>query len=143
MHDLVRLYARRLSIEHADADGREAARARMLAFYLGYAAASEDHLRALPGTTVPGTFTSRDDTLAWLDTELPGLIAAVTMAENTGNDQAVMMLPLFLAEYLHWRRRLDDWLTVTTASLNAARRLGDRPLSGDQARSGLERRPCH
>jgi hypothetical protein len=30
-----------------------------------------------------------------------------------------------LAEYLSWRGRFDDWITVATASLAAARRLGN------------------
>ena len=35
-------------------------------------------------------------------------------------------LPLALSEYLCWRRRFDDWLTVLTISRDTARRLGDR-----------------
>ena len=53
MHDLLRLYAQRLSDEHAEADGREQARDRLLGYYLDMADAADDHLRALPGTAVP------------------------------------------------------------------------------------------
>ena len=56
MHDLLRLYAQRLSEEHADADGREQARDRLLGYYLDMAGAADGHLRALPG---------RDSSLAW------------------------------------------------------------------------------
>ncbi len=49
MHDLLRLYAQRLSEEHADADGREQARDRLLGYYLDMAGAADGHLRALPG----------------------------------------------------------------------------------------------
>ena len=45
---------------------------------------------------------------------------------DTGRDQVALRLPLLLAEYLSWRRRFDDWIAVTTISLDAARRLGDR-----------------
>ena len=126
MHDLLRLYARQLSDAHADADGREQARDRLLRYYLDTAGAADDHLRALPGTPVPADFTGRDSALAWLDAERPSLVAAVTMAASTGRDQIAMRLPLSLGEYLAWRRRFDDWLSTTMISRDAARRLGDR-----------------
>jgi tetratricopeptide (TPR) repeat protein len=131
MHDLVRLYAARLSDVHADADGREQARDRLLGWYLAMAEAADAHLRALPGTAVPEEFTGRDDALAWLDGERASLVAAVTMAAGTGRDHAAMRLPHALAEYFRWRRRFDDWIAVTTVSLDAARRLGDRRREGD------------
>jgi tetratricopeptide (TPR) repeat protein len=130
MHDLLRLYAQQLPGEHAEADGREQARDRLLGYYLDMTAAADDHLRALPGTAVPGVFTGREDALAWLDAERPSLVAAVQMAAGTGRDQAALRLPLRLSEYLAWRRRFDDWLTTTTISLNTARRLSDRPHEG-------------
>jgi tetratricopeptide (TPR) repeat protein len=124
MHDLIHLYAARLGEEHAEADGREAARDRLLGYYVDTANTADAHLRALPGMVVPERFTGREDALAWLDAERPGLIAAVTIAANTGRDQAAMLLPLALAEYLNWRRRFDDWLAVAAVSVDAARRLG-------------------
>jgi hypothetical protein len=48
MHDLMRLYAQRLSDDHAEADGREQARDRLLGSYLDLAKAADKHLRALP-----------------------------------------------------------------------------------------------
>ncbi len=131
MHDLLRLYAARLSQEHADADGREQARDRLLGYYLDMAGAADGHLRALPGMAVPEEFTGRDAALGWLDGERASLVAAVTMAAGTGRDEAAMSLPVLLAEYLSWRRRFDDWLAVTTISLDAARRLGDRRGEAD------------
>ncbi len=49
MHDLLRLYAQGLSEQHADADGREQARDRLLGYYLDVAGDADEHLRALPG----------------------------------------------------------------------------------------------
>ena len=112
MHDLLHLYARQLSDAHSDADGREQARDRLLNYYLENAAAADAHLRALPGTPVPAVFTGRDKASAWLDAERPSLIATVTMAASTGRDQVAMRLPLNLAEYLAWRRRFGDWLSI-------------------------------
>jgi tetratricopeptide (TPR) repeat protein len=126
MHDLLRLYARQLSEAHADADRREQARDRLLGYYMDTARAADTHLRALLGTPVPERFASREEALAWLDEERASLIAAVTLAANSGRDQIAMQLPLSLTEYFSWRRRFDDWLAVTGISRDAAHRLGNR-----------------
>jgi tetratricopeptide (TPR) repeat protein len=131
MHDLGRLHAEHLSDAHAEADGREQARDRLLCYYLSMTEAADDYLRVLPGMAVPEEFTSRDGALAWLDAERASMTAAVQMAADTGRDQAAMSLPLLLAQYFAWRRRFDDLLATTTISLNAARRLGDRDGEGD------------
>ena len=130
MYDLLRLYAQRLSEQHADADGREQARDRLLGWCLDRAGAADGHLRALPGMAVPGELTGRDAALQWLDAERASLVAAVQMAADTGRGQAALRLPLLLAEYLSWRRRFDDLIATTTLSLDAARRLGDRHGEG-------------
>jgi tetratricopeptide (TPR) repeat protein len=43
-----------------------------------------------------------------------------------------MILPLYLTEYLQWRRRFDDWLAVTAVSRDSARQLNDK---GNEAAS--------
>ncbi len=126
MHDLLRLYAQRPSDTHAEADGREQARDRLLGYYLTWTRAADRHLRALPGMAVPEEFTGRDDALDWLDTERASLVAAVNMAAGNARDQIAMELPVDLGEYFLWRRRFDDQLAVGVVSLDAARRLGDR-----------------
>jgi tetratricopeptide (TPR) repeat protein len=126
MLDLLRLYARQLADAHADVDGREQARDRLLVNYLEMTRAANAHLRALPGMQVPATFAGREKALAWLDAERPSLVAAVTMAASTGRDQIAMRLPLNLGPYLEWRRRFDDLLSVTMVSRDAARHLKDR-----------------
>ena len=130
MHDLLRLYAQRLSDENADADGREHARDRLLSYYLTSAEAADHWLQALPGSALPGSFTDRSDALAWLDAQRPSLVAAAQMAADTGRDQVALELPIVLTEYFQWRRRLDDWLSTLTISLNAARNMGDRANEG-------------
>ena len=125
MHDLLRLYAGRLSDVHADMDSREQARDRLLHYYLATARAADDHLRALPGTSVPAAFISRDSALAWLDAERPNLIATVTIAARTGRDEIAMQLPLELGEYFSWRRCFDEWLETAMTCRDAARRLND------------------
>ncbi|MGD0705749.1 MAG: tetratricopeptide repeat protein [Trebonia sp.] len=124
MHDLLRLYARQ--VPDASPSEREQAVDRLLAWYLRRARAADDHLRALAGTPVPAEFSGRDDALAWLDAERPNLVAAVAMAAATGRNQEAMRLPLNLSEYLAWRRRFDDWLTVTAISRDSARQLNQK-----------------
>jgi len=126
MHDLLALYASQISGTDTGAEEREQARDRLLAYYLTGADASDEHLRARPGMPTPAGFAGRAEALAWLDAERPSLIAAVTMAAATGRDQIALRLPLSLGEYLLWRRRFDDWLTILAISRDTARRLGDR-----------------
>ena len=124
MHDLLRLYARQ--IPGVDSGEVEQATDRLLAWYLHYAQAADGHLQALAGTPLPAEFADRDNALAWLDAQRPNLIAAVTMAAETGRDQEAMALPLTLSAYLKWRRRFDDWLAVVTVSCDRARQLNDK-----------------
>ena len=124
MHDLLRLYARQ--IPDISPGERDEAVGRLLAWYLRYARAANTRLRALAGMPAPAEFPGRDDALAWLDAERPGLIAAVTMAAGTGRHEEAMRLPLNLSEYLKWRRRFDDWLIVLAVSSRSARQLNDK-----------------
>jgi tetratricopeptide (TPR) repeat protein len=130
MHDLVHLYASELSGTHAEPDGREQARDRLLGYYLDMTGAADAQLRTLPGMEVRGVFADRDDALAWLDAERANLIPAVRMAADTGRDEAAMRLPLVLAIYLDWRRRFDDSIATASISLSTARHLGDRRGEG-------------
>jgi tetratricopeptide (TPR) repeat protein len=124
MHDLLGLYARQ--VPETGPEEREQAVGRLLAWYLRYANAADQHLRALAGMPVPAEFTGRDDALAWLDAERPGLVAAVPLAAAIGRHQEAMRLPLNLSEYLAWRRRFDDELTVLAVSRDSARQLNDK-----------------
>jgi tetratricopeptide (TPR) repeat protein len=128
MHDLLRLYAQHLSDTHSEANEREQAQDRLLRYYLDTALAAGSCLSAPSGTPAPTAFTSRDSALAWLDAERPSLIAAVTTATSTRWNYVAALLPLTLAEYLSWRRRFDDLLTVSVNSRDAARHLGDRDI---------------
>ena len=126
MHDLLRLYAQRLSDDNADTDDREGARNQLLDYYLNMTEAAEAHLNALPGRGRPVEFTDRDQALAWLDAEQSTLTAAVALAASVGRDQVAMLMPTHMSAYLQLRRRLDDRLATGRLSLDAARRLGDR-----------------
>jgi tetratricopeptide (TPR) repeat protein len=126
MHDLLHLYARQLPDALAVADTREQAVDRLLNYYLDRARAGDAQMTALAGSPVPANFAGREDALAWLDAERPCLVAAVVLAASTGRDQVAAELSLNLGEYLSWRRRFDDWLTIMTICRDAAQRLGNR-----------------
>jgi tetratricopeptide (TPR) repeat protein len=126
MHDLLRLYAQKLSDVHASADQRERNRGRLFAYYMDTADTADDHLQTLQAATTSGIFTAREDALTWLDAERANLVAVIKMAADTGRDEIAYRLPIALARYFSWRRRFDDWLASTRISLETARRLGDR-----------------
>ena len=131
VHAIVRLYAHELSEAYAENDEREQARDLLLGYYLNMAEAADAYLRVQPGMAVPQEFASQDSAVAWLDAEWASLIASAMMAADTGRDQVALTLPLLLAHYLSWRRRFDELIAITTVSVNAARRLGDRYREGD------------
>jgi tetratricopeptide (TPR) repeat protein len=131
MHDLLRRYSEQRSDDHAEADGREAARDRLLKYYLGFAQAARQYLRpSSPWTVQPAEFSDRDAALAWLDAERQNLVASVSMAAGTGREQAALGLPLALSDYLYWKRRFDDLLATMTICLEYARRVGNREYEG-------------
>lgn len=73
MHDLLRLYARQLSAENAEADRRDHGIDRLFGYYLIKAYAADQRLRAQPSTAVPEEFADRGSALMWLDAERPSL----------------------------------------------------------------------
>jgi tetratricopeptide (TPR) repeat protein len=130
MHDLLRLYAQRLSGEHAEADQQEDGKQRLLRHYLDAADAADDWLQAAPAACSQDRFTSREQAIAWLDAEQASLAPVVVLAADSGCDDVASRLPIALARYFSWRRRLDDWLDTTRVSLDASRRLADRQREG-------------
>jgi hypothetical protein len=63
----------------------------------------------------------RENALAWLDDHRSSVIATVMLSADTGRTWEAMVLPLYLSEYLSWRRRFDDWLAVLAVSRDSAR----------------------
>ena len=110
LHDLLRLFGRERADQVDPDPERVAALDRVLRCYL--AAASGD----------PATFD-------WLDTELPGILAAAQAAATgtAGTAALVPELAIALYRYLlvrpHWR----DWESLDRLALDVARRLGDEP----------------
>lgn len=128
MHDLIHIYAEQAPSPHSQADERRHARDRLYDHLLYLADVADDHLRALPGTSVPVQFTDRDEALAWFDAERATLVAVTSMAADYSHDDIAHHLPARLVEYFMWRRHLDDWLTTAVISRQAAARLRDPNL---------------
>jgi tetratricopeptide (TPR) repeat protein len=130
LRDPIRRYARQLSDEHAQADGREQALDRVLTYYLGMTEAADGQIRWPPDSAVHSAFASRADALAWLGAERLSLIAAVEIAVDFGRDHLAASLSLFLAEYLAQQRLVHELLATTIIGLSAAVRLEDRDFQG-------------
>ncbi|MEU0630603.1 tetratricopeptide repeat protein, partial [Streptomyces sp. NPDC005989] len=129
MHDLVRLYADEHGRTHAGTDQRDSARTRLFTHYQDTTQAADTHLDTLPGPRAPH-FPDRAAALQWLDAEHTNLTATATTAPALGHPATTTSLAFSLAQYLHYRRYFDDWITLTTTALTVCRELGDRHGEG-------------
>ncbi|MFH9042641.1 tetratricopeptide repeat protein [Streptomyces sp. NPDC017966] len=123
LHDLVRMFG--VGVVAGDAELREegeAARERVLGFYVRWADAADDRLRWLPGREEPERFGDRGQALAWLDGERAGLVAAVGWGREERFAGTAMRLAGRLGEYLYWRRYFDDWIAVAGTAQKTAYR---------------------
>jgi tetratricopeptide (TPR) repeat protein len=127
-HDLLRLYAaQRAAAEDSDTD-RQAALRRLYDHYLAGATAAADllypQILRLPGpATAPGpapAFTDDAQALAWLETERPNLIAAITHTARHGPHEVAWRLADALRGYLSYTLHTVDWLTAARAAQAAA-----------------------
>jgi tetratricopeptide (TPR) repeat protein len=130
MHDLIRLYAQRLSDEQASVDCREEALDRLFAYYLDTADTADNHLQGTLAPIEQAPFENRDEALLWFYKEHASLIDTVRLAGATGRDQIACRLPIMLARYFSWHRLFDDWLEAARISLDASRRIGDKVRQG-------------
>ncbi|MFF9484075.1 ATP-binding protein [Streptomyces sp. NPDC014676] len=126
LHDLVRVFGAGVAADAGLREEGEAARERVLEFYLRWADAADDRLRWRPGMAEPERFGDRGQALAWLDGERVGLVAAVGWAREERFASAAVRLALCLGEYLAWRRHFDDWIAVAEASREVAQLAGGR-----------------
>ncbi|WP_433697031.1 tetratricopeptide repeat protein [Nocardiopsis sp. CA-288880] len=126
MHDLVAAYSATLTGPKPPARYARAQR-RLLDHYTDQTIDAAQHLEALPGQQVPGTFAGQEQAWGWLDAERAVLINAAHTAHRIGHTRATMSLPLNLGHYLGRRRLFHDLITITRLTLHTAQRIGDRP----------------
>jgi tetratricopeptide (TPR) repeat protein len=132
-HDLVRTYATSVASEEPS-DARAAARARIYDHYLRSGLAADRLLlptrepitppEAVPGSR-PTSFADEPAAWAWFETERDALMAVITMAAESGDDDYAHLLPWTLTTYL---KRRGDWRALAEVHLlaaDAAERAGD------------------
>jgi tetratricopeptide (TPR) repeat protein len=126
MHDLVRLYSDQIGQTNGQPDARSRAFSRLLDYYLTSAKAANAHLD--PEVTGPSElgFPGRPEALTWLDAEYPNLAAAIYAAASSDSRAATARDLLFaMWDFLLWRRHFGDWIALSAAVRDAARRIGD------------------
>lgn len=125
LHDLLRDFAAELA---TPAESRPAL-ARVLDHYLHTAFAAERRFAPhWPPIDVPSTvrFDEFAQAKAWLDDELPVLLAATDLAVREGFDEHAWQLPWSLSTYLTRCGNWDQRAATQEIALAAASRLGDR-----------------
>ncbi|MDX8035524.1 BTAD domain-containing putative transcriptional regulator [Lentzea sp. BCCO 10_0856] len=125
-HDLLRLYA--AEREENDAERSEAT-GRLLDWYLAGVEAGARTLFPqrvrLPIPVAAEGFGASAEALAWLDAELPNLVAAARLAAEQGPARAAWLLADSLRGYCWLRMCTVEWLAIATAGLTAATSAGD------------------
>ncbi|MGD0556705.1 MAG: tetratricopeptide repeat protein [Streptosporangiaceae bacterium] len=134
-HDLLHLYLSERARQVLGEESVRAATQRLLDHYLHAAVAASTllypHLEPVPAPSPgPGvarlSFGTRDEALAWFEAEREALVAAVTLAADSGFLEHAWRLPLALKTYLSWRGFWPDERAVLAAGLSAVRQLGDQ-----------------
>jgi tetratricopeptide (TPR) repeat protein len=109
MHDLMHLYAQRLSDTYAGADGREQARDRLFSYYLAFA---RDH--------------QAEKDLDALEAEITGLMGAVAWARDHHRHQNVVELARSINQFLFVRGHIDEARLVRACAVQAAAALDSK-----------------
>jgi tetratricopeptide (TPR) repeat protein len=131
-HDLLRAYAAERVRDEEPEDAINKAVHRLLDWYLHTAnAAFRVAFAQLPTITVdppgedcqPLDFESRDEALAWYDTEHANLLAAVRQAATTSKNPIAWQFPHTIFYFLELRYRPRELMDVLAAALAASQRL--------------------
>jgi tetratricopeptide (TPR) repeat protein/transcriptional regulator with XRE-family HTH domain len=144
-HDLLRAYAAEQALTlDRDTDRRVALR-RMLDHYLHTAcraarllAPTRDPitLSSPQPETAPEALADDAEALAWLEAEYPVLLAAITLAAESGLDTYAWQLPWALSDFLARRGHWRAYVVTQDTALAAAQRLDD-PAAQARARAEL------
>jgi len=134
LHDLLRAYAAEQARDSGGEAERDAAVGRMLDHYLQSAAHAAQLLN--PSHEPVVLVTPRPDAspeqpadhrqaLTWFEDEHQVLLAALTLAAESGRDAHAWQLAWALAPYLQTRGHWQEWAATQRTALAAATRLGD------------------
>jgi tetratricopeptide (TPR) repeat protein len=135
LHDLLRVYATEQAHATETDTERHAALGRILDHYLHTAHTAVLLLSPLrepviptspwPGAT-PEQLADDQQALAWFDAEHQVLMAAVTLAAQTGFDTCAWQLPWAMTTFLSWRGHWPELAALQRTALAAVTRLGDK-----------------
>jgi DNA-binding SARP family transcriptional activator len=135
-HDLLRVYATERAQAEEPQDGRDAAIARLLRWYLETAQAAADAVSPLryqvpskPSADgyPPLDFATGEEVFAWYDDERANIVAATRQAAAAGLDAIAWRLPPTLFPVFNRKSNWVDCVTTHRIALESARRAGDRP----------------
>jgi tetratricopeptide (TPR) repeat protein len=130
-HDLVRLHAR----QHAEADSGDSrgAMARSVGWYLSEAVSAENaiapgrwHLNTMYQRDGPPRHASAADALAWMESEMPGLVAAVYAANHNELHEQAWQLCEALWGLFSRRRYFRQWMDTYRVGLESAIACADK-----------------
>lgn len=147
LHDLLRVYARELTLSHDSDTERHLAGHRILDHYLhtGHTAdrllnPHRDRIALPPASAgvVPEGLYDADHATAWFAAEHQVLLAAIDQAAHTGFDRHAWQLPLVIASFLGRRGHWYDWAGTQRQALDAALRSADQSAQA-HAHRGLAR----
>ncbi len=134
LHDLLRAYAAEQARDTGGKPERDAAIGRVLDHYLQTAAhaallLNPSHEPVVLATPSPGTASEQPadhrQALAWFEEEHQVLLAAVTLAAQSGFDVHAWQIPWALAPFLQTRGHWQEWAATQRTALAAATRLDD------------------
>jgi DNA-binding SARP family transcriptional activator/tetratricopeptide (TPR) repeat protein len=133
-HDLLRAYAIELAETCDPPPHRHDAFRRLLGHYLHSARAADrlldpyrDPIDVLPaehGVSVVEQ-TGHESAMEWFAAELPGLLAAIARAAETGFDRYAWQLSWAVAYFMERRGEWERWAAATQTALASAQRLHD------------------
>jgi DNA-binding SARP family transcriptional activator/Tfp pilus assembly protein PilF len=135
MHDLLRAYARELTVLHDGEEEQRAALTRLFDLYLHTAATAMDtllpaerHRRPrIPPPAVPAPpMAGPDAALAWLDAHRASLVAAVEYTATNGWPSHATGLAATLFRYLDNGGHFSEAITIHSCACLASRHTGDR-----------------
>ncbi|MEU4197439.1 tetratricopeptide repeat protein [Kribbella sp. NPDC026611] len=133
LHDLVKLFARRVAGDDADAVRR------VLDYYLQSADAANQLINparvrtpisAPAAGVVVEQFRTAEVALQWCNEELTTIADAVELAVREGLDEYAVQLPTAMIDYFQRYKHWPVWLGTHEQALQAAVRLGDKEREG-------------
>ncbi|MBE1489565.1 tetratricopeptide repeat protein [Plantactinospora soyae] len=133
-HDLLRAYATELAQTCDTAPERHAALHRLLDHHLHSACAADRLLdpyrdpisiAAARPRVIVEQHADHEHAMRWFTVELPGLLAAIDRAAESGFDPYAWQLAWALAYFLERRGHWEPWAAAQHTALAAARRLDD------------------